>query len=240
MRDEKRTLNRFFVLPEQIVGETVAFSKETSLQLLKVLRMKAGGRVIVLDNSGWEFEVELTDVSRSSLGRILDKRLNQAEPTSPLTLYQSVLKKDKFEWVLQKCTELGVTKFVPMVSERSGRNEISANKIARWERIIQEAAEQCGRGKLPVLAASMSFADAVGLGEEHGVIPHEKEDGTYLSDLTKAPTAIFIGPEGGFSNAEIQLALTHNITPISLGKRVLRAETAAVATTSFIQINQPF
>jgi 16S rRNA (uracil1498-N3)-methyltransferase len=241
-----RMKHRFFVSPESIERDRVTFDPELVHQLRNVLRMRIGERVIALDNSGWEYEVELTDIRRDAVsGHIRAKWMAETEPQLSLTLYQSLIKSDRFEWILQKGTELGVTAFVPVISRRSiltdsGRIE---KKRLRWERIIREAAEQSHRGRLPTLATPVTFAQAC----RESVSNHDlsmilweeamkKSLPSILHTLAIHPKriALLIGPEGGFDHGEVFLAQHQGIQVATLGARILRSETAGIVSTAIV------
>ena len=205
--------------------------------------MQPGDRIIVLDNSGLERQVELTQVDKNSVqGHIIAEQVNTAEPALHLTLYQGTLKGSKFEWVLQKGTELGISCFAPTICQRSIVRDAGAvaKKMARWQQIIQEAAEQSGRGKLPTLSPACSLREALTHAQsaKHILFPWEEATNTTLkqtlANLDGSHLALFIGPEGGFSAEEVQLARAQNAKIVSLGPRILRAETAALAASAAI------
>lgn len=239
-------MNRFFVSEENLQGDKVVLGRRQAHQIRNVLRMGAGERVIVLDNRGWEYEVILTAVGRGEItGRVAEKRPASGEPRVQITLYQSLLRRDKFEWVLQKCTEVGVSRFVPIVTERSIIRDpaaVTPTKLARWRRIITEAAEQCGRGRIPELAPPATLGEVVsGLegfdcclvalaqGPGEGI-----RRGLRRSDATPVTIAVLTGPEGGFTEEEGRLCRDSGAIAISLGERILRTETAAVVAASLI------
>ena len=232
-------MHRFFIPPGSIRGEHVDFPRPAAEQMRSVLRIASGERVVVLVDDGWECEVEVTRIGKGEAeGRLLDRRPNSREPRVALTLYQCLLKADHFEWVLQKGVEVGVTRFVPVVSERTVvRGETAGRKRERWERIVVEAAEQSGRGHIPVLGEVMSASDAWADCAAHDfkAVAWEEEHAVTLGSLRddaggRAPASIglVIGPEGGFSPAEIEAAGRCGVPAVTLGVRTLRAETAAV------------
>jgi 16S rRNA (uracil1498-N3)-methyltransferase len=237
---------RFFVPPGSIVGDEITFDSAATHQLRNVLRLRPGARVIVLDDTGIEYEVTLTSLDRAAaLGRIRAQHRSPAEPRLSLTLYQSLIKGDRFEWVLQKGTELGVSRFVPLSSQRtvSRDPERIERRRPRWERIIREAAEQSRRGRLPHLSPVTPFAEACGESvhaHEVALLPWEEASDVGLSAALRAlPTevgsiALLIGPEGGFASAEVALAREHGIRIVTLGPRILRAETAGVAAATIV------
>lgn len=235
--------HRFFIPPNWITPPTVSLSGDPARQLTAVLRLQPGDLIIVLDNSGQEWQVRLTELHKTGVrGEIVSQRLCPAEPAVQLTLYQGTLKGQKFEWVLQKGTELGVSRFVPVICQRSVVREAAAlaNKQERWQRIIQEAAEQSGRGRLPRLEAALPFDQAV----QHAasaslrLMPWEEAVAASLKTVwpatPPASVALLIGPEGGFTAAEAGLAGLAGFHLIRLGPRLLRAETAGLAAAAAI------
>ncbi len=232
-------MHRFFIPPTWIHGSTVLLEDPVANQIRVVLRMRPGARLLVLDDQGWEYEVELVMVEKKRARcQLIDKRPASGEPRTQITLYQCLLKKDNFEWVLQKGTEIGVSRFVPVISQRTviaDRDRVTAHKLPRWERIITEAAEQSRRGRVPVLEEPISFAQAVAdAGQaDRALIPWEQETvhsfKSVLSGSGAAAVALIIGPEGGFAEEEIELAGQYGVIPVTLGPRILRSETAAVA-----------
>ncbi len=156
---------RFFVDADALHGRDVAIEDaELAHQLGAVLRLRAGERVLLLDNSGWQYVVALnTLVGDQVTGTVERKELAGGEPRTKLTLYVALLRPERFEWVLQKGTELGVSAFVPVICERStvaDADELSERKLDRWRRIMREAAEQSRRGKLPRLGPALFFPAA--------------------------------------------------------------------------------
>jgi 16S rRNA (uracil1498-N3)-methyltransferase len=238
--------HRFFVSPESIALDQVTFGSAAAHQLRHVLRLGPAARVVVLDDSGWEYEVELTHLGRdTATGRICASRMPGTEPRLSLTLYQGVLKGHRFEWVLQKGTELGVSRFVPLVSERAVTADAGQieGKRTRWEQIIREAAEQSHRGRLPRLAPPLSFPLACQQGpkdHDESFIPWEEAMQVSLSAALRAlecrpqSVALWIGPEGGFTSAEVALAQERGIRAVTLGPRILRAETAGLAAATIV------
>lgn len=246
-------MQRFFIPADWIEGDRVSFEGTLVHQLTRVLRMKPDDRVIVLDDSGWEQEVVLVRFGPERiLGHVVDKRLAEGEPRTKISVYQSILKGQRFEIVLQKGTELGIVEFVPVIASRCIMSSLddAVRKAERWERIIAEAAEQSERGKLPRLSSALMFPQACSRAKRQGglsLIPWEEERQTSLKQALQRSDGtgtqkkarpfsinLFIGPEGGFSSEEIDLALGYNIIPVSLGPRVLRADTAALSAVSAI------
>jgi 16S rRNA (uracil1498-N3)-methyltransferase len=240
------TMHRFFVPAAWLETKQVTITGTLVHRLRNVLRLQPGDHVLLLDNSGWEHEVELNYVASQRVeGRVVHKSLATGEPRTKITLYQALLKLNKFEWVLQKCTELGVVGFVPMITERcviGSLEEISKTKTERWWRILMEAAEQSGRGRMPTLRPAVLFSAACEESAKGGLtlIPWEEEKErslrSVLQSTERPPFSInmLIGPEGGFTPEELALARQYGAKPITLGPRILRAETAGLVAASAI------
>lgn len=235
-------LPRFFVPPETFEGVRVWLRGEAAHQLRHVLRIRPGERIVLLDNTGQEFETVLDTVSGDACeGRIVAQRPSLNEPRVRLTLYAALLKHDKFEWVLQKGVELGVAAFQPVLTKRCMSDEPRPHRLERWQRIVREAAEQSERGLIPLLAAPLGFAAAVTQAAQAGLalIPYEGEHGRSLRAVLgehepATLVSLFIGPEGGFTPGEIELARSHAVLPVTLGPRILRAETAGLAAAAAV------
>ena len=265
-------MHRFFISPDQLRGRVVRFDEVQAHQMRRVLRLRPGARVLALDGEGLQYEVQLEEVSNSHVtGLVAAKTPATGEPRVRLTLFQSLLQRDKFEWVLQKGTEIGVAAFVPVITRRSlvrDADDVGANKLERWRRIIKEAAEQSGRGRLPAISAAVTLETALaGLPSPHpspegrgGLVPSPFGGGLGRGSSPPARLALlawegetartlrqavgqtngvtdivlFIGPEGGYETAEVEAAAAHGVVAFTLGRRVLRTETAAVVGAALV------
>jgi len=237
--------NRFFVAESGFEDQNVRLSTEQAHQVCHVLRLKAGDQIVVLDNAGNEYEVMLTTITkREATGRITEKRPAVGEPKVRITLFQSLLARDKFEWVLQKGTEVGVSRFVPMQTERSiaRARRIDAKKLTRWRRIVTEAAEQSHRGRIPEIEEASTWDEALAqLGNfDRSLIAATSGQTRTLKEALepdgKPPSsiAVLIGPEGGFSDNEASQACASGAILVGLGPRILRTETAAIVVPALI------
>ena len=250
---------RFFVETGALPGRDVEIDdSELAHQLGTVLRLRPGERVVLLDNSGWQFTLQLSAIERGRVaGTVERKELAGGEPRTKITLYAALMRPERFEWVLQKGTELGVSAFVPLICERStiaDADALSEHKQERWRRIIREAAEQSRRGKLPRLAPAVLFPPACDQATKRGTalllwegagVPSLRHvlhttvgraaDGAPATPPAQPfSVALFSGPEGGFSQQEFEAASRYGMIPVTLGPRTLRAETAPLAATSAI------
>lgn len=199
-------------------------------QLRNVFRLKSGDKVILFDNSGRDFVVTITGYEKDSVSFHIDDVLtNNVSPKKKMYLFASIVKKDTFEWIAQKATELGVSHIVPILSERSEKKNLN---IERLQKIIIEAAEQSGRATLPVLHDITTLEDCLATyGEVNSIAWHIDAQKFVSQDLIEA-TGVYIGPEGGWSDRELDLFKSKGIKIYSLGPQVLRAETAVVAILS--------
>ncbi|MBT4512894.1 MAG: 16S rRNA (uracil(1498)-N(3))-methyltransferase [Chloroflexi bacterium] len=233
-------MHRFFVLPLCISNNKVEIVGKQVHQIREVLRLKNGDQIIVLDNTGWEYKVRLAAITRQKVvGEVISQAHCQNEPSLEVTVFQALLKGSKTDLVLQKCTEIGVARFVPIACERCVAAKPSASRIERWENIVLEAAEQSGRGNIPELGSVLDFKQACENTNGFSLIPWELEKNqgikAVLSCIGSAKHInIFIGPEGGFTPAEVEFAHIKGITPVSLGKRIMRAETAGLVAATAV------
>ena len=234
-------MHRFFLLPECITEDQIRFPADISHQITRVLRLKSENQVTVLDNLGSEFLVNLVAINaKQCLGRIIQKKQVENELKTKLNLFIALTQREKFEFILQKCTEIGVDSITPIISIRSLVNSAAnwTGKKERWDRILKEAAEQSGRGHIPVLLEPVDFKAAINSHSPVKLIAWEEEKQKNLKRILEGcaadQVALLIGPEGGFEEAEIEMAKEAGWLPFSLGKRILRMETAAIVASALI------
>lgn len=228
---------RFFVDPAAITGTAVALADRTLVhQLTNVLRLQPGQQITLLDDSGLAYTVELTALGPQLVqGTIVTQTMCDTEPQLRVTLYIALMRSERFEWALQKATELGAAAIVPVHCEHSPGDEatVGAAKLERWARIVREAGEQSRRGRLPALRPPQPFADASAGASGQRILLWESAGAQPLTPLVRATTttdwAIFSGPEGGWSAEERTLAEAAGVPLVGLGPRTLRAETAPLA-----------
>lgn len=231
---------RLYVAADLRRSPLVVLSGEQARRLVRVLRLRAGDRVVLFDGSGSEFVARLESARAAEVvARVESERSGLAEPALRLTLYQSVVKGSRFEWVLEKGTELGVAAFVPLQVERSVvRPGQDGARADRWRRLVVEAAEQCGRAVVPAVLGPQTLDDALNAGQPL-LLPYEGERVTgvreALAELRRqgvTSLAVLVGPEGGFAASEVARARAAGAVVVSLGRRVLRSETAGIVTAA--------
>jgi 16S rRNA (uracil1498-N3)-methyltransferase len=237
---------RFFVTPEQTGGESIFITGSDVNHIKNVLRMKKGEHILISDGNDREYECEIISLESEAIeAKILDVFGSAAELPTKITLFQGLPKSDKMELIVQKAVELGVYEVVPVVTKRAvvKLDAKKANKkVERWNTIALSAAKQAKRGRIPEVKPVMTLKEAFSYCQEFdsSIIPYEDAKGIGHSRQVvknlkgKGHIGIFIGPEGGFEEAEIEAAMEQGILPITLGKRILRTETAGMAVLSIL------
>jgi len=232
-------VHRFFVhefierpLESSLDGEVIITHSGLIHQLKDVFRMEAGSDVILLDNTGSEFLSNISEISKERVRfHIAEVKKCENIPRREVTLCAALIKKDKFEWVLEKGTELGITQFVPIQTERSEKKNLN---MERAKKIIQEAAEQSERGKLPELFEISNLEDVIAKFDRKFFALGPSGENFDKNFVSQENAWVFIGPEGGWSDNEIEFFKNKNIPIYSLGKQILRAETASIAVASIL------
>lgn len=228
-------MHRLFVAPDDLQSAVVVISGE-AFHHLSVLRLRVGDEVLLLDGCGDLGRAILRSVSRSSAQAEVLERWHEGEELLPLRLIQGLPRGEKLEWLLEKGVELGISAFTPVSTERS---QVRGEKFSRWQRIIQEAARQSRRPLLPVLEELQPLSQALQQTTEELRLMLWEEGSTPLNAVLPQPPpascVLLVGPEGGFSSAEAQAAVAAGFLPVSLGKRILRTETAGMAVAAVLQ-----
>ena len=223
-------LHRFYIKEKVVDKNEIDILEERIVhQVRNVFRLGSGDKVILFNGEGVDFESEITDVSKSNLKvKILNSRKVYV-PEKKITLFLSIIKKENFELVCEKATELGVTSIVPVITERTLQKNLNRERV---EKILVEASEQCGRGDVPVLAREIKLGDVVK--EEYLFVCDM--GGSKIKDqrLGTKDLSLLIGPEGGWSETEREMFKVHKLKTVSLGDTVLRAETAAIVGVAFL------
>jgi 16S rRNA (uracil1498-N3)-methyltransferase len=227
-------LRRFFV--EKVDDVTEICGDEYS-HAINTLRIGKGDSIILCDNSGIDYVCEVSEVRKKSfIATVIEKVENDTETKTAVKLICGYLKGDKTEYVVQKAVELGVNEIVVFSSAYSSAY-MSDNKLARLNKVSVEAAKQCGRSIAPKVVYCDKFVEAIRIGEncKNRLFAYENIDNytTHISSII-GDTAIVIGSEGGFSKEEVEVALSMDYKVVTLGKRILRADTAAVCALSLV------
>lgn len=237
---------RFFVSPEQLGGGMVRITGEDVHHIRNVLRMRAGEQILISCGDEWEYTCRVAAVGQEEvLAEILDAQKPGKELPSRMYLFQCLPKGEKMEWIIQKSVELGVYQIIPTISRRCVvklDQKRAAGKTARWNTVAASAAKQSKRMIQPEVAVPCRFQEALemAVGLDIRLIPYEREDGIsgtrrILEGISPgASVGILIGPEGGFEEEEVKLAREAGFEPITLGKRILRTETAGLAALSIL------
>jgi 16S rRNA (uracil1498-N3)-methyltransferase len=234
-------MNRFFLPPETIQDSKVHFPADRSHQIARVLRLQIGEDVCVLDNAGRSYLVRLLELdAKACLGEVLSVSVDSQEPKTEVHLLIALTQREKFELILQKCTEIGVRRFTPVFTERSlvqAKAEFE-KKTERWGRIVMEAAEQSRRSRIPQMDRALSFQQCLQTAADQKLIAYEEEHRSGIHSAVSAAAvnriAVLIGPEGGFTQQEVRQAAAGGWKAVSLGSRILRMETAAIVAATLL------
>ena len=239
-------MHRFFAEPGQIGEKEIVITGADVNHIRNVLRMRADEEVLIADGQGAEYRCKLTELGENEVrAQILWKLDGNAELASAVTLFQGLPKSDKMDLIVQKCVELGVSRIVP-VSTKRAVVKLDAKKeqtrLKRWNTISESAAKQSGRGVIPEVSGVMSFGKALEEAKKLDVllIPYERaehmaETRRVIGEIRPGQSVgILIGPEGGFEESEVEEAVAAGAKAITLGKRILRTETAGLAVLAML------
>jgi 16S rRNA (uracil1498-N3)-methyltransferase len=234
---------RFFLRQQHITGNSARITGQELEHLRRVLRLGPGDRVTGFDQSGWEHEAVIRSLTVDSAElEIIRSYPGEKESPVAVTLAVGLIKGDKMDFVVEKATELGVNAIAPFTSTYTvpKLDAVKAKKRKeRWEKIALSAAKQCGRAQIPVIVSLRGFPEMVQQSRPDDVklLFWEKGRDLTLNGITVAPRSILVavGAEGGFSEAEADLASKHGFKLIGLGPRILRAETAALTALALVQ-----
>lgn len=239
-------MNRFYVDRDRIQGDWVRIDGEDVKHITKVLRLRSGDGVVVCDGQNTDYNGVIDNIGKDQVRVRLDKAVpTGTEANIKITLYQAVAKGTKMDLVIQKGTELGVVRFVPVITSRTvvklQNKRDASKKVDRWQRIAMEAAKQSHRGRIPLVETAMEYTAAVQdmQNKDLALLPHTGENSR---DIRSIPgqrgdydsIAVMIGPEGGFENSEIQRAQDMGVTTVKMGPRIMRTETAGIAVTAVL------
>lgn len=231
---------RVFTKQHLLSGEQIELEESASHHLNKVLRMQVGRELILFNGAGGEFAATIHELSKKHVTiSIAEHNIANRESPLELELAIGISRGERFEWVLQKATELGVTKITPLITERTEvkiGGERQEKLHDRWQHILISACEQCQRNLLPALSAPVQISEWLPtVNSDLRFVLHHRDSKTLPADQTPQSATLLIGPEGGLSESEIAQALDKNFNALTLGPRVLRTETAPVAAISLVQ-----
>ena len=237
----------FFVSEEQINGENAYIEGSDVNHIANVLRMKPGEELLISVKGDWDYLCKIVDIETDRVNLKVLESMEQRELPVNITLLQGIPKSDKLEMIIQKAVELGVSEIIPVKTKRVvvkiDEKKVDT-KVNRWNAIAESAAKQSKRSIVPKVYEPMSIDNALEIVKDFGVklIPYENADGIdktrkILDSMDKTKNiAVFIGPEGGFEESEVEIIKNSGFEVITLGKRILRTETAGLALLSNIMI----
>ncbi len=243
-------MQHFFVTPSQVKENEIRIEGSDVNHIKNVLRMKKGERVKVSDGNNMSYICRIIDFAgKEQVVLDIEETMEvDTELPSKIYLFQGLPKSDKMELIIQKAVELGVYQVIPVMTQRSivkldAKKE--AKRMARWQQIAESAAKQSGRGYVPEVGGFLTFKEALRYASrlDVSIIPYELAEGMEeTKDVIQAikpgqSVGIFIGPEGGFEKEEIEMAIESGTKPITLGKRILRTETAGLTTLSILMFH---
>jgi len=232
------TIPRFYI--NRNISDNIFLGGEEGKQLTKVLRCRKGDIFNIFNDSGTEFSVKIEEIKKDGVsGVVIDRFTPSTETPLHTILCQAIPKGQKMDLVVQKATEIGVKEIRPIITERS-MSSLSDNKTERYWKIAKEATEQSGRSKIPVIKEPIDFDDLIESvkPEDMGLLFYPSDERTLKqilrNNMPKGKIYIFIGPEGGFTEKEANIAKSKGIYTVSLGERILRTETCGLAALSIV------
>lgn len=237
---------KFFVEPKQVLETEIQIVGSDVNHIKNVLRLPVGKNITISDRQGHEYECIIKAINVDAIiAQIVNIKNSDTEPTVKTVLFQSLIKGERMDFVLQKSVEIGVTQIVPLMTSRcvvklESEKKLQA-KIERWQKIAESAAKQSRRGIVPEIMMPMTMQEAVQYAQQQlevSCIPYELESAHFIKDFLRPlrchSIGVFIGPEGGFTEEEVALATKTDIQAVTLGRRILRSETAGIVTLANI------
>jgi len=237
------SLRRFFINPSDITGETAQLTGPEAHHLRTVLRLSPGDSITFFDGTGARYQARIERILKDRVTATIIEQTRDLPPTIRLHLGQALLRGQKMDLILQKATELGVDAISPFYSEHGIHKQPKDTQMDRWQRIVLEACKQCDRATLPEIHAPRELTELMAAPSpcDARLIFWEHETRQTLNEVLAGQSKVcrsvlfLLGPEGGFSEAEVAGAQKEGFTPVSLGTRILRAETATIAATAILQ-----
>jgi 16S rRNA (uracil1498-N3)-methyltransferase len=233
------SIHRFYAQPESFSAATVILGADETRHLRDVLRLVVGDEVAVFDGRGREVRASVIGIDKKSTDLSVVEQVTPASPESPLeiTLAATVLNGEKYDLIVQKSVELGIARFVPIHTIRCDvKLKDAVRRIERWRRIALEATKQCGRAMLMQIAEPMEVTDLINGQAAAEIIMFSERDGANFPDKSPGDKiTVVYGPKGGWADSELEAARSAGAQVITLGGRIMRAETAAIAITAILQ-----
>lgn len=239
-------MSKFFVPSDKITEDKIIIDTADASHITRVLRMGAGDKITVCDSRGTDYEAEIAEADAERvICKIVSETKNESEPNIRVTLFQGIPKASKMEYIIQKTTELGITEIVPVsltrcVAKINNRKD-EIKKLDRWQKISEAAAKQSGRGIIPEVKPVVSLDEVIDRAKDFDLffVPYECEEQQTLKEtlLSKGDiktVGFMIGSEGGFDVAETDKLRESGIPTVTLGKRILRTETAGEAVLAMV------
>ncbi len=234
-------MSKFFIPRENIASDKLIINGEDVNHIIKVLRYSVGDEIVCCDGMGNDYKARILSFGKEIECQIIKKTVAETESNLHVIIIQGVPKASKMDYIIQKTTELGVCEIYPCEMSRCVAKIENNKKIERWQKISREAAKQSGRGVIPKIHNPIKIVEAIEIlkAQDIAFVPYECEEENYLRPILKAAqnpksVAFLIGPEGGFDKSEIGLLQEHGIPSVSLGRRILRTETAGEAVLSMV------
>ncbi len=231
-------MRRFYAPPGNFHSETITLDLEETRHLRDVLRLREGAEIQIFDGGGKEFSCTVRKISKKETELTVLKETVPRSPESSLDLTLSValLKGEKFDFVIQKAVELGVTKFVPLNTERADvKLKDGEKKMERWRKIVVEATKQCGRARLMEIETPVDFKEFIASAKGTRILFAENSGESFSSVKNVGKIVAVTGAEGGWETAEIEAARENGFQIVTFGGRILRAETAAISIAGILQ-----
>jgi 16S rRNA (uracil1498-N3)-methyltransferase len=238
-------MSHFYLNPENIEGNFFTIKDEQAHYLINVRRFKVNDEIMLFDGAGNSYKALITAISKTEIkGNILSS--SYQAPNFEVNLYCAIAKGERFEWLIEKAAELGIHSIVPINTTRSVRTNFSENKARRFKNLSISASSQCGRGDIMEIFPPVDFFETAKKVSQKkdfiNILPWEGENSFSIKDLSLNKNLrnvnIFIGPEGGFENREIDFAKSLNFQTITLGKNILRVETAAITASILVLFSE--
>jgi len=233
------SIHRFYAQPESFSTYTVVLGADETRHLRDVLRLVIGNEVTVFDGKGREVRASVTGIEKKRTALSVIEQVTPASPESPfeITLAATVLNGEKYDLIIQKSVELGVARFIPIHTIRCDvKLKDAVRRIERWRRIALEATKQCGRARLMMIYEPVEFSALIDGQAEKGIFLFSERNGGKFPDKPPGDQiTVVYGPKGGWADSELEAARSAGAQVVTLGGRIMRAETAAIAITAILQ-----